>query len=130
MIAYVVFFGWGRWDLLTFRTFLLFWCFFPFFCFFSCLIYKEKRWGTRQCLSYHFPSLYYTWTLQTVVLVYSQNQFKVASLSEGPLLILCTSLSLRRRQGPFNSSLLPILLVYYYLHSNLAYNPPVPTAIF
>lgn len=34
MVPHVIFFWSGRWDFLTFRTFLVFGCFFPFFCFF------------------------------------------------------------------------------------------------
>lgn len=44
MVAYVVFFWRGCWDLLTFRTFLLFWCFIPFFCFFFWLTCFPHSW--------------------------------------------------------------------------------------
>ena len=56
-----------------------------------------------------FPSLYYIWTLQTVVFIHPHNQFKVASLSERLLLILF-QLFRWRSNSLLTGFLLPIFL--------------------
>lgn len=131
MVTYVVFFWWGRWDLLTFRTFLLFWCFIPFFCDLFWLTCKEREIKGQVALSYYFFHPYIIFGLSKLWSFFIlKTDLRLLHSQKGSFWFSLLHSLWGGGNSLLTGLLFSILLAYYYSHCNLAYDPPVPTITF
>lgn len=74
MVIYAVFFWWGCWGFLTFRSFLLFWDFFHFICYFSWLIcFSHSLINYFTSAESGFRHVWFPFFIVAVISVFSQG---------------------------------------------------------